>query len=88
MEKDLKIDNNTAVHCPTEALAKEVLAIADQLGYKWWEGDRYTDYTLWYTYRENTCYDLTEGLPSSFDFFLKEGYNIISAQDFINLHKK
>lgn len=48
MEKgDLKIDINTVVHCPTEELANEVLAIADNLGYKWHSGNRYIKDNHW-----------------------------------------
>jgi hypothetical protein len=87
MEKDLKIGNNIVVHCPTEELAKEVLAIADQLGYKWFNGDPLTKNSYWADCEEDTCYNLTEGLFAPLDYYMLQKMIIISAEEFISLHK-
>ena len=76
MEKgDLKINKNTVVHCTTEELANQVLAIASKLGYKWKYEDSYKDYNLWYKYREQTCYDFTVGDYCNIDYYKNEKYS-------------
>lgn len=62
MEKgDLKIDVNTVVHCATNELANQVLAIADNLGYKWVTGKSYKGINCWDIWKERTCYILHTG---------------------------
>lgn len=83
---DLKIDENTVVHCETKELVKQVLKIADSLGYKWNDDTSYLDLSLWDKYREDTCYNFHRGNFGKLDDF-KSFYKIISAQEFIDLHK-
>ena len=87
MEKgDLKIDINTVVHCPTEELANEVLAIADNLGYKWYGENRYIESSYWRISKKDTCYDLIRGRYAYLDYYESQKKTIISAKEFINLH--
>ena len=83
---DLKIDENTVVHCPTEELANKVLAIAYSLGYKWRSGDSYLLMNNWNDYKSETCYLLSDGTFDNTEYFIDS--NIISAEEFIALHKK
>ena len=88
MENKLKISENTVVHCVTKEEANEVLKIADSLGYKWCDGGSYIDSYMWYTYNVDTCYDLNKGVFGELNEFTLPHYKIISAQDFIALHKE
>lgn len=88
MENKLKIDNNTVVHCPTEELANKVLAIADKLGYKWFDGGSFLDNNSWYLLKEETCYNFKKGMLVAVYSYKKNNYNLISAEDFLKLHKE
>lgn len=45
-----------AIHCKTEELANEFLALADSLGFIWGEGDKLTNYNEWKEYKNKTYY--------------------------------
>ena len=83
---DLKISENTVVHCPTEELAKLVISIFIDNNYRWPMGE-----THWSIYEDCTCYNpkLNKELGyESKEWYINKAYNIISAKDFIALHKK
>lgn len=87
MEKgDLRIDENTVVHCATEQDSVKVLTIAHKLGYKWSAGEDYLFRSYWKINREETCYNLHNGRHSIFSYYKKMGYKIITAQEFFKLH--
>ena len=89
MEKgDLKIDKKTVVHCPTEDLANQVLAIADKLGYRWASDKSYGDISNWHIYKKETCYNFHFGKYNDIDFYQEKGCNIIDAEDFLKLHEE
>lgn len=75
----------TVVHCKTEAEANEVLKLADRLKFKWASNDSYLKYNFYDKYKENTCYDIVGGTYCSYKFNLIMQYNIISAQEFVDL---
>lgn len=85
---DLKVDYNTLVNCSTEELAKEVLSIIERLGYKWNDGTLYSHENAWERWRINTCYDIHNGFVGHIGYYECIGCNIISAEEFIALHKK
>lgn len=58
---------NMAVHCKTKKDAKELLKMADEFGFKWIDGDRFTEHTSWEVNREYTCYYISEGMYGSLD---------------------
>lgn len=83
---NLKISENTVVHCSTEELANKVLAIAANLGYGWCSGNTYTiTDNCYYLYGSNMVYNLHAGTHLS----LKnaEMYDVISAEEFIKRHQ-
>ena len=89
MEKgDLKIDKNTVVHCTTEELANQVLAIADKLGYRWASETSFLSHNEWENCKKSTCYDLHDGTYYRISYYMSEGYNIIEAEDFLKLHEE
>ena len=83
---ELKISENTVVHCPTEELAKKVVSIFINNNYRWAMGE-----THWSVFGDCTCYNpkLNKGLGfCDKEWYINKAYNIISAEDFIALHKK
>ena len=76
------------MHCPTEELANKVLAIGEVCGRTWSSGDKYSDKNLWERNKKESCYNLNTGEIDDIDFYTQQGYNIISAEEFIALHKK
>lgn len=87
MEKgDLRIGENTVVHCATEQDSVKVLTIAHKLGYKWSVGEDYLFRSYWKINEEETCYSLHSGRHSTFSYYKKTGYEIITAQEFLKLH--
>lgn len=50
------IPQNTVVHTPTEAEARELIAILHENGYKWCEGSSLIEDSEWYVYEAATCY--------------------------------
>lgn len=82
---DLKISENTVVHCRTQELAKKVVSIFINNNYRWSMGE-----THWNINKGNTCYNpKTRDLAyCSLEWYLDEGYNVISAEEFIHLQEK
>lgn len=53
---------NMAVHCKTEYEAKELLEMADEFGFKWITGEKFTKYTNWNINKKYTCYYIRTGM--------------------------
>ena len=49
-----------AVHCDTEEKAREFLALADSVGYKWFKEDISTEPTKWEIFKDETHYFVKE----------------------------
>ena len=83
---DLKISSNTAIHCKTEKLARQVLDIFHKYGLTWYSGNGYdSPDTRWQVTRENTCY-----LPAIGKFTDKkhcQDKTVITAEEFLELHR-
>lgn len=78
----------TAIHCSTEELAEEVLLIAKNDGLVWASGEAIEKKTEWTNYYDRTCYDLPHGVAyADKDFYVSEGYHILSAEEFISWNK-
>lgn len=88
LEKKLKINQNTCIHCPTLELAKQVLSIFRQLGLKWCNEEYYTSDHNWDRFKGNTVYYPFEGEFTSLNYAQLIDYKIISAEEFIALHTK
>lgn len=90
MKNRLKINDNTVVHCTTEELANKVLAIADRLGYKWCNDKigSFLDNNYWNNFKEDTCYNLVEGMRGAISDYRQVHRTIISAEDFLKLHNE
>ena len=83
--KDLK---NIAIHCETEEQAKLCCELADNLGWRWSNGDRYVYNTKdWYKCKGNTCYYFYKGIYSSLDFFKEINCTIKPASWFLENFK-
>lgn len=88
----MKLADNTVVHCPTEELANKVLKVAHDAGCTWISGNSLVSYNNYIEYGNKTCYNLHYVAYSSIDYYKKERYKIISAEQFlkdnINLTKQ
>ena len=74
-----KVYLDKVVHCPTEEKAKEFLALADSVGYRWVSSKSLLKKLAWEQYKEETCYEVKKfGLMfGSVDSFSLEGAQII-----------
>ena len=74
-----KVYLDKVVHCPTEEKAKEFLALADSVGYRWVSSKSLLKKLAWEQYKEETCYEVKKfGLMfGSVDSFSFEGAQII-----------
>lgn len=84
MKKELKglEEPNTVVHCDTEEKANLVLKIAKEADYNWSSGDDFSN-NKYTGHKENTCYCFKNGTYSYKDYFVRKGYKIITAEEFI-----
>jgi len=83
----LKIWLTIGVWCRTRELANEVLEIAHNLGCTWSDGQYFTDDNHWRAYEECSCYLLSLGEVHHISQIKEIGYHVISAEEFIELHK-
>lgn len=87
MKKQLKgIDENTVVHCPTEGLAKQVLQIAHDAGYRWYYGESYERRTNWECHEERSCYHIKVGRYCTLGYYKDKDYTILPAKEFIEMN--
>ena len=71
------------MHCRTEEDAIAFIQYLDSIGKEWCNGERYTpDSSAWKNYRENTCYEFTNGTYSDYDYFLRTRYTILEFEEF------
>lgn len=87
IENRLKIKRNTVVHCETLELENKVLKIYNRLNLTDIEWDLWYDSSHWYKYKKETCYNLFTGNFASVKFYMEDGYDIMAAEDFIDIHE-
>lgn len=90
MGKEYKsfLGEKDVIWCPTEKLANQVLEIADKLGYKWSTEKSFIGYSNWDSYKEETCYFISEGKFAFRSFYQRHNHNIIPAEEFVRFYKK
>lgn len=79
------VGKNIVVNCPTEELAEEFLEMADNFGYKWNSGDRYTCLNYYRDYADKTCYCLHKRSYADLDFYIEKECKVVV---FKGKHKK
>lgn len=87
IENRLKIKRNTVVHCETLELENKVLKIYNRLNLTDIEQDLWYDSSHWDNYKKETCYNLFTGKFASAKFYMENGYDIMTAEDFIDIHE-
>lgn len=83
-----RIPDNTVVHTPTEAEAKELLAILYENGYKW-RSEEELVYTSYAADGDNTCYCLKSSKRVTHlakGYFIRKGYTIFTLAEFKELY--
>lgn len=90
MGKEYKpfLGDKDVIWCPTEELAKQVLEIANKLGYEWRDKTSFIENSNWSVYKQETCYYISEGMFASKQRAILDECNIISAEEFINFYKE
>ena len=76
-----------AIHCPTEEEAKQLLALANSLGFIWTSGRSFIGKDCWDVYKEDTCYFIDDGTYANVNFYKSQHpesteYTIISFKEF------
>ena len=81
------IKENTAIHCETEEEAERILKMANELGYRWYDGDRFTYTNEWNVYGNKTCYDIKRGIHGGYRLYRANEYTIINSTDIKGMKK-
>ncbi len=84
-ERKLKLFKNEAVICFKLVDAAKCCELVDSLGYNWRDGDSFKK-TEFDSSEEQTVYDFNLGYFCDEEYYTGEGYNIISADEFLNRH--
>lgn len=88
LEKILKISRKTAILCKTEEQAKELYNIFNSLDLVKKDGTKYNPMiTNWHYHKEETCYYPFSGWRTDISMAKYSNYDIITAEDFITIHK-
>lgn len=71
-----------AMHCETEAEAREFCNYLHNIGREWYTGESYLGPTDWTTYKEDTVYYFNEGMFGSFNCGDVDSYTILEFSYF------
>ena len=85
--KDTVSLEKVVIHCRTKNEALKCCSLADKLGFKWRDGDSFTEENMWRFYESNTCYLFEDGGFCDKPWYINEGYEVKSAQWFIDNFK-
>lgn len=79
-------NQNVCMRCRTERDARTFLGYLDSVGLRWYGGDRYTAYTNFADYKEETVYYFLEGLYGSLEDAIEDKATILEFgnYDFTN----
>ena len=78
--------DNEVIHCPTKELALAVLRIAFKEGHIRCDM-LFMQFYPWSKYKKDMCYNIGGGY-GNIDFYKKNNYKIIEAEDFLKQHNK
>lgn len=82
------IDKNVVIQCENIEEAIELMELADEVGYVWRNGERYTKVNhRWRDYEERSCYNLFSGGYGSIEYYKNCGFNVIKFND-IKINRK
>lgn len=81
------IDERTVIHCKDKTEAEQVLRIFILHNLKWNTGVSYKEEHNYHFHKGETCYHPAAGLFSSRSYYEREGYKIISTQEFLDANK-
>lgn len=69
------------VLCETKNEANQLLQKAHETGFCWKHGQSLLDFNMWDEFKHQTCYNLSRGMYSDYNWFKKENYKIISFDE-------
>lgn len=87
-EKEYIINENNGIHCSSRKLCDKISDIVSELGYNLKNGHLFTKTAYYNNYKENTVYLLHKGIFKNIMNIDTNVYNIIKAEDFIQLYKE
>lgn len=73
-----------AMHCKTEAEARDFCNYLHSIGRRWSTGASYLEETNYRYYGNNTCYNVNSGCYCGMNYYLREGFQILEWSDFMN----
>ena len=85
-KKVMKLDDlkGVAINCKTIEQASKCCELASNLGLKWSSGMSFNEELFWRDYREETCYDFSNGEYAYASYYIEDGKEIKSAEWFLD----
>ena len=74
----------TVIHCKTYEEDSKVRYILQSYAFKWADTSSMSC-SFWNEYKERTCIDPFECRFTNIDYYKRNGYNIISADEFVKV---
>jgi len=71
------VGKKLVVNCPTEELANDFLKLANSFGYNWITSNSYLHHNNWKVHKEETCYDLKDGVYTDVEYYKERNYKIV-----------
>lgn len=76
------------IHAPTKMIAERLCKKFNTLGLKWSSGTPYSKRSLWGTYREEACYRPSKGEYCSLNYYIQEGYEILTIEQLLDFQEE
>ena len=70
------------MHCKTEKEAREFCDYLHSVGRKWGNGKSYSNFTNWYEFTCNSCYNFNDNSYYNRAYYENKGYTILEWSDF------
>ena len=81
---DITKDKEIVIHCKEEWMAKILMILFNELGFRWSDRDKYDpNESYWGCWREETCYHPYNGFVGSLDHYSNDRYKIVKFNEFI-----
>lgn len=79
-------DKRVAMHCKTEAEAKDFCRVMHEAGMKWFDGELYVyvEDTMWRMFKEKTICFFNDGTCDYIEEAVHENYTILEWSDYMN----
>ena len=72
------------MHCKTEEEAKAFCKEMHEAGLTWCIGDKYSEFTYFDEYKQNTCYHFNKGVYGDLEYYKNKGFIILEYSDYMD----